>query len=79
MPPRRWRFRSRRRAAALIADHDKREGLELAETFAALGLRSTPRQARRTCSTTTAAAQPVPRPGEDTDELAKLFDSAKSI
>ena len=61
-----------------IADHDKREGLELAETFAALGFEiyATTGTAHR-LNHTYVGAQPVPRPGEDTDKLAKLFDSGK--
>ena len=61
-----------------IADHDKREALELAETFAALGFEiyattGTAHMLNRNY----VGAQPVPRPGEDTDALAKLFDSGK--
>ncbi|MFR8439979.1 MAG: carbamoyl-phosphate synthase large subunit, partial [Lachnospiraceae bacterium] len=61
-----------------IADHDKREGLELAETFAALGFEiyATTGTAHM-LNHNYVGAQPVPRPGEDTDELAKLFDSGK--
>ena len=61
-----------------IADHDKREALELAETFAALGFEiyATTGTAHR-LNHHYVGAQPVPRPGEDTDKLAKLFDSGK--
>ena len=61
-----------------IANHDKREALALAETFAALGF-----EIYATSGTahmfnhSYVGAQPVPRPGEDTDALAKLFDSGK--
>lgn len=61
-----------------IADHDKREALGLAETFASLGF-----EIYATIGTAHmlnhnyVGAQPVPRPGEDTDALAKLFDSGK--
>ena len=60
------------RCASSIADHDKREAPELAETFAALpALRFTRRRARRTGSTTTMSARsPCRAPGEDTDKLA---------
>ena len=61
-----------------IADHDKREGLELAETFASLGFEiyATTGTAHM-LNHNYVGAQPVPRPGEDTDALAKLFDSGK--
>ncbi len=61
-----------------IADHDKREALELAETFAALGF-----EIYATSGTAHSfnynyvGAHTVPRPGEDTDALAKLLDSGK--
>ena len=61
-----------------IADHDKREAIELAETFAALGfdIYATSGTAH-VLNHNYVGAQPVPRPGEDTDALAKLFDSGK--
>ncbi|MBQ4265544.1 MAG: carbamoyl-phosphate synthase large subunit [Clostridia bacterium] len=61
-----------------IADHDKREALGLAETFAALGfdIYATTGTAHM-LNHNYVGAQPVPRPGEDTDALAKLFDSGK--
>ena len=61
-----------------IADHDKREALGLAETFAALGfdIYATTGTAHM-LNHSYVGAQPVPRPGEDTDALAKLFDSGK--
>ena len=61
-----------------IADHDKRESLALAETFAALGfdIYATTGTAHM-LNHNYVGAQPVPRPGEDTDALAKLFDSGK--
>ena len=61
-----------------IADHDKREALGLAETFAALGfdIYATSGTAHM-LNHNYVGAQPVPRPGEDTDALAKLFDSGK--
>ncbi|MBP3522374.1 MAG: carbamoyl-phosphate synthase large subunit [Clostridia bacterium] len=61
-----------------IADHDKREALALAETFAALGfdIYATTGTAHM-LNHNYVGAQPVPRPGEDTDALAKLFDSGK--
>jgi len=61
-----------------IANHDKREALALAETFAALGfdIYATSGTAHM-LNRNYVGAQPVPRPGEDTDELAKLFDSGK--
>ena len=61
-----------------IANHDKREALALAETFAALGF-----EIYATAGTAHmlnhnyVGAHSVPRPGEDTDALAKLFDSGK--
>ncbi len=61
-----------------IADHDKHEALELAETLAALGF-----EIYATSGTAHmfnynyVGAQSVPRPGEDTDALAKLLDSGK--
>ncbi len=61
-----------------IADHDKREALALAETFAARGF-----EIYATAGTAHlfnhnyVGAHSVPRPGEDTDALAKLFDSGK--
>ena len=61
-----------------IADHDKREALGLAETFASLGfdIYATTGTAHM-FNHNYVGAQPVPRPGEDTDALAKLFDSGK--
>ena len=61
-----------------IADHDKREAMELAETFASLGFEiyATTGTAHM-LNHNYVGAQPVPRPGEDTDALAKLFDSGK--
>ena len=61
-----------------IADHDKREALALAETFAALGfdIYATTGTAHM-LNHNYVGAQPVARPGEDTDALAKLFDSGK--
>ena len=61
-----------------IADHDKREALALAETFASLGfdIYATTGTAHM-FNHNYVGAQPVPRPGEDTDALAKLFDSGK--
>ena len=61
-----------------IADHDKREALGLAETFAALGFEiyATTGTAHM-LNHNYVGAQPVPRPDEDTDALAKLFDSGK--
>ena len=61
-----------------IADHDKREALGLAETFAALGfdIYATTGTAHM-LNHNYVGAQPVARPGEDTDALAKLFDSGK--
>ena len=61
-----------------IADHDKREALALAETFASLGfdIYATTGTAHM-LNHNYVGAQPVPRPGEDTDTLAKLFDSGK--
>ena len=61
-----------------IADHDKREALALAETFASLGfdIYATTGTAHM-LNHNYVGAQPVPRPGEDTDALAKLFDSGK--
>ena len=61
-----------------IANHDKREALALAETFAALGfdIYATGGTAHM-LNRNYVGAQPVPRPGEDTDALAKLFDSGK--
>ena len=61
-----------------IADHDKREAMELAETLAALGfdIYATGGTAHK-FNHNYIGAQPVPRPGEDTDALAKLFDSGK--
>ena len=61
-----------------VADHDKREAVDLAETFAALGF-----EIYATSGTAHAlnasyvGAHAVPRPGEDTDALAKLLDSGK--
>ena len=61
-----------------IADHDKREALGLAETFASLGFEiyATTGTAHM-LNHNYVGAQPVPRPGEDTDALSKLFDSGK--
>jgi len=61
-----------------IADHDKREAMELAETMAALGFEiyATSGTAHK-FNHNYIGAQPVARPGEDTDALAKLFDSGK--
>jgi len=61
-----------------IADHDKREALGLAETFASLGfdIYATSGTAHM-LNHNYVGAQPVARPGEDTDALAKLFDSGK--
>ena len=61
-----------------VADHDKREAMELAETMAALGFEiyATSGTAHK-FNHNYIGAQPVPRPGEDTDALAKLFDSGK--
>ena len=61
-----------------IANHDKREALGLAETFAALGFEiyATSGTAHM-LNHNYVGAHLVPRPGEDTDELAKLFDSGK--
>ena len=61
-----------------IANHDKREVLALAETFASLGF-----EIYATSGTAHllnhnyVGAHVVQRPGEDTDALAKLFDSGK--
>ena len=61
-----------------IANHDKREALGLAETFAALGFEiyATSGTAHM-LNHNYVGAHLVPRPGEDTDALAKLFDSGK--
>ena len=61
-----------------IANHDKREALALAETFASLGFEiyATSGTAHM-LNHNYVGAHLVPRPGEDTDELAKLFDSGK--
>ena len=61
-----------------IANHDKREALALAETFAALGfdIYATAGTAHM-LNRNYVGAQPVSLPGEDTDALAKLFDSGK--
>ena len=61
-----------------IANHDKREALALAETFAALGfdIYATAGSAHM-LNRNYVGAQPVSLPGEDTDALAKLFDSGK--
>ena len=61
-----------------IANHDKREALALAETFASLGF-----EIYATSGTAHllnhnyVGAHLVPRPGEGTEELSKLFDSGK--
>ena len=61
-----------------IANHDKREALALAETFASLGFEiyATGGTAHL-LNHSYVGASVVPRPGEDTDALAKLFDSGK--
>ena len=61
-----------------IANHDKREALALAETFSALGfdIYATAGTAHM-LNRNYVGASLVPRPGEDTDALAKLFDSGK--
>ncbi len=61
-----------------VADHDKREAIELAESMAAMGFEiyATSGTAHR-LNHHYVGAHTVPRPGEDTDALAKLFDSGK--
>ncbi|MBP3426897.1 MAG: carbamoyl-phosphate synthase large subunit [Clostridia bacterium] len=61
-----------------IADHDKREAMELAETLASLGFEiyATSGTAHK-FNHNYIGAHSVPRPGEDTEALAKLFDSGK--
>ncbi|MBP3655113.1 MAG: carbamoyl-phosphate synthase large subunit [Clostridia bacterium] len=61
-----------------IADHDKREAMELAETLASLGFEiyATSGTAHK-FNHNYIGAHLVSRPGEDTDALAKLFDSGK--
>ena len=61
-----------------IANHDKREALALAETFASLGFEiyATTGTAHM-LNHNYVGAHSIPRPGEDTDALAKLFDSGK--